>query len=152
MSGSIATTTPPGALAVQFGASADEAGPPPPAGRAKGPAPFSLRLSAAERARLDEMAGGQALGAYVRARLFGEGVRPRRSLRRPGLDHQKLALVLAELGNSRLAANMNQIAKGLNMGSLQASPGLALDLEQACRDIRRMRDLLIAALGLREGG
>ena len=78
--------------------------------------PFSLRLTEEERDRLNSQTGNQPLGAYIRSRIFGKDVEVRRPVRRTRLDHQKLALLLAELGNSRLASNMNQLARSLVMG------------------------------------
>ena len=40
--------------------------------RAKRDAPFSLRLSADEKARLKSAAGNLPLGAYIKARLFAD--------------------------------------------------------------------------------
>ncbi len=45
-------------------------------GRAKPAAPFSLRLSAQERARLEADAGGLPLGEYIRRRVFADGASP----------------------------------------------------------------------------
>ena len=58
-------------------------------------------------------------------------------------------MVLAELGQSRLASNMNQIARAANMGVLDVSAELTQDLEEASRSIAEMREMLIAALGLK---
>lgn len=113
--------------------------------------PYSLRLTARERARVEEMAGSQPIGAYIRARLFGEDADARRKSRRPRVDDQKLAHVLAELGRSRLAQNMNQIAKAANTGTLEASPELTGELEDACKTVRILRETLMAAIGLKVG-
>ena len=115
--------------------------------------PFSLRLTVEERARLNEQAGSLPLGSYIRSRLFGQNTEKRRPVRRPSPDHQKLALVLSELGRSRLASNMNQLAKAANIGTLDFSDAVVKELEDACRAISQMRDMLVAALGLKpEGG
>jgi hypothetical protein len=114
--------------------------------------PFSLRLTLEERARLNDLAGCQPLGAYIRSRLFGKDTDKRRFVRRPALDHQKLALVLSELGRSRLASNMNQLAKAANIGTLDFSEGVVHELRDACRSIAHMREMLIAALGLKPEG
>ena len=115
--------------------------------------PFSLRLTLEERTRLNEQAGSQPIGAYIRSRIFGQNAKKRRAVRRPALDHQKLALVLSELGRSRLASNMNQLAKAANIGTLDFSEPVVNELREACRAIAQMREMLIAALGLKpEGG
>jgi hypothetical protein len=118
-------------------------------GRAKPAAPFSLRLSAQERARLEADAGGLPLGEYIRRRVFADGATPRRRTRRPIADHESLARVLAELGRARLASNLNQIAKSANSGSLPVTPELSAEINAACADVRAMRDDLITALGLK---
>ena len=120
----------------------------PPQG-GKPPPPFSLRLSAEERAELIRRAGSKPLGAYIRAQLLGNVTTPRRTRRQPGADQQTLAKLLAELGKSRLSSNLNQLAKAVNMGSLPVSPETEQSLVQACEDVRRMRHALLSALGLR---
>lgn len=53
--------------------------------RRKHPPPFSLRLTADERALLDKRAGGRSIGAYIRKVLFGDAASPRKvERRRPG--------------------------------------------------------------------
>lgn len=109
--------------------------------------PFSLRLTFEERARLEKMAGGSSLGAYIRKRLFGDDAAPRATRqRRPTLDRVELARALSALGNSRLASNMNQIAKAIHNGTLPLGPELEADLIQACVDIQTMRESLMRAL------
>ncbi len=114
--------------------------------------PFSLRLTTEERARLYEQAGSLPLGAYIRTRLFGQNTEKRRPVRKPSPDHQKLALVLSELGRSRLASNMNQLAKAANIGTLDFNDSVVDELQQACQAISQMRDMLITALGLKPEG
>jgi hypothetical protein len=111
--------------------------------------PFSLRLTIEERAKLNEEAGTQPLGTYIRSRLFGQNIQKRRVARRPALDHQKLALVLSELGHSRLASNMNQLAKAANIGTLDFDDAVIRELQEACRSISHRGEVLIAALGLK---
>ncbi|GJL72913.1 MAG: hypothetical protein NMNS01_21120 [Nitrosomonas sp.] len=110
--------------------------------------PFSLRLTAEERKRLNEMAGNQPLGSYIRDRLFGEKAEKRRKVKKPKPDTALLAYVLSELGQSRLASNINQLAKAANMGTLDVTPEIEQEIEQACREIQAMRALLITALGV----
>jgi hypothetical protein len=109
--------------------------------------PFSLRLTVGERAKLELMANGMSLGAYIRKRLFGDDAEPRKSRqRRPTVDRIALARALSILGNSRLASNLNQIAKGINNGTLPMGPDLEAELVSACADIQTMRDELMRAL------
>lgn len=116
------------------------------------PAPLSLRLSPEERARLERDAAGRSLGAYIRARLFGEQAAPAARSRGkfPVKDHQALAKVLAQLGQSRLANNLNQLAKAVHLGALPAGPETEEDLRRAAYDIACMKMLLMRALGTGE--
>lgn len=40
-----------------------------------------------------------------------------------------LALLLSELGQSRLASNINQLAKAANMGTLDITPEIEREIE-----------------------
>lgn len=110
----------------------------------KAAAPFSLRLTAEERVLLSELAGNRPLGAYIRSRLLGEHAQKRRKIRRPSIDHKTLALILSELGRSRLSSNMNQLAKAANIGVIDTSDSVIADLQDACRSIADMREMLIS--------
>lgn len=111
--------------------------------------PFSLRLSADERAELLRRAGSMPLGAYIRSRLLGGTESPRRARRQPVKDDQALAKLLGELGRAKLANNLNQLAKAAHTGSLPVTADTEQAIAEACREVRWMRDTLIAALGLR---
>ena len=63
--------------------------------------PFSIRLTHAERERLDNLAGHQPLGTYIRSVLLGDHVKKRRILRRPAANDQHVASALSVLGQSR---------------------------------------------------
>lgn len=115
--------------------------------------PFSIRLTASERDELERRAGGQPLGTYIRKRLLDGRAEKRRPQRRPKPDDQQIALVLAELGRSRLSSNLNQLAKAAHTGTLGTSAEVERELLSACAAVATMRDTLIFALGLRpEGG
>lgn len=112
-------------------------------------APFSIRLSEDERARLAMEAAGAPLGAYIKAKALGAP--PLRS-RRTGLrveDRVALAKGLALLGRSRLANNLNQLAYAVNIGSLPVTPETEEELFAAARDVRALRRLFLTALGLK---
>jgi hypothetical protein len=110
--------------------------------------PFSLRLTVEERKRLDELAGNQPLGSYIRNRLLGEQTEKRRKVKKPTPDTALLALVLGEFGRSRLASNINQLAKAANIGTLDVTPETEREIVQACAEIQAIRTLLITALGV----
>lgn len=119
----------------------------------KYPPPFSLRLTFEERAKLEKNAAGMALGAYIRERLLGEDAVPRRTRGRfPVKDQEALGRVLAALGQSRLSANVNQLARAVNSGSLPVTPETEAALQEACADIAAIRHDLMRALGSRDGG
>lgn len=114
------------------------------------PTPFSLRLTFEERAALEQSAGNRPLGAYIRSKLFGgtEAPRKRRSrTRKPLKDEKALGELLGKLGESRLASNVNQLAKAANSGSLPVTTDTEKALQTACDDVRTMRILLMQALG-----
>jgi hypothetical protein len=113
----------------------------------KRPAPFSLRLTDEERARLVLEANGAPLGGYIKAKLL-TGKPPR--VRRSGAsveDKKALARLLALLGQSRLASNLNQLAHAAHIGALPVSPDLEAELKAAVGEVRELRRLLLVALG-----
>ena len=122
--------------------------------RRKRPAPFSLRLTQEERARLEQDAGETPLATYIKFRLFNglpelSTYRLRRPGGRPATDTQLIAKLLAALGEARLANNLNQLAKHANMGTLDVSPDTEKELLAACAEVHAMRRDLVAALGLK---
>ncbi|MEO1016417.1 MAG: hypothetical protein AAFY56_01810 [Pseudomonadota bacterium] len=117
--------------------------------KASAAAPFSIRFTREERERMQAEAGQQPLGAYIRSRLLGETADKRRVSRRPRIDQEVTARLLAELGKSRLASNMNQLAKAANTGTLDLGPEVARDIRSACAAITDMRVALISALGVK---
>ena len=81
-------------------------------------APFCLRLSIEERARLEREAVGLPMGEYIRQRVFDESTPKRRTRNKhPVKDHQILSQLLGELGRSRIPNNLNQLAKAANNGT-----------------------------------
>lgn len=85
----------------------------PPSSPPSSYAPFSLRLSPEERARLEREAAGLSLGAYIRSRLFGaDAASPPKSRGKfPVKDHKALAQAIGLLGQARIASNLNQLAR-----------------------------------------
>jgi len=128
-----------------------------PRPRRKRAAPFSLRLSTEERARLEYDAGETPLATYIKFRLFNgipdlASYRPRSPGGRQATDTAIIAKLLAALGEARLANNLNQLAKAANMGTLDVSKDTEKELLAACAEIHAMRRDLIAALGLKAQG
>lgn len=122
---------------------------PPPQPKRKRQAPFAIRLTKDERARLEREAAGAPLGTYIKAKALGA---PPLRLRRNGLavaDRQALAKALALLGQSRLSSNLNQLARLANIGALPMTAETEAELAAALADVRTVRRLLVAALGLK---
>lgn len=110
--------------------------------------PLSVRFTAAEKARLKELAGSMPIGQYIRAQSLQGNTVPRAARRSPVKDAEPLAQLLGLLGQSRLGSNLNQIAKAANQGSLPVTQEVEDDLRHACADVFEMRVLLLRALGL----
>ncbi len=76
------------------------------------PSPVTLRLTAEERAKLEELAAGMTLSAYIRGCLFAKETKRRK--RRPKntvTDKRAAAEALALLGQSRIASNCGSACK-----------------------------------------
>lgn len=113
------------------------------------PAPFSIRLNEEERDKLHNLAGGLPLGRYIKDAIFNQGARPAAS-RKPSIVDQKLfAQLLGVIGQSRIASNINQLARAANSGSLPVNQEVVEGLNEAVEAIRWMRDTLIKAIGLK---
>lgn len=109
---------------------------------------FGIRLSEDERAELQRRAGEMAVGAYIKVVLFADGQKHRRrGARSPVKDHAALAKVLASLGSSGLADNLERLAKASETGVLQWDDDAPAAVQKACEDILTMRWLLMKALG-----
>jgi hypothetical protein len=111
--------------------------------------PLSIRFNEAEKAALQERAGGLPLGTYIKAAVLGDDAKAVRGQRTPVKDADLLCRVLALLGQSRLANNLNQLAKAANQGSLPVTPETEDDIRRACAAVFEMRLLLLQALGKR---
>lgn len=119
--------------------------------KAKAPPPFSLRLTADERRRLEDEAKGTPLGPYIKAKALGNPPPKIRGSRLKVEDRTALAKALAQLGASRIASNLNQLAHLGNVGALPFTPEIEAELAEVLADIREIRALLIEALGLNAG-
>lgn len=114
------------------------------------PTPFSLRLTDKERRKLEAQAGAMPLASYIKSVVLTDDAPRYRKRRKPPVAEQRLlAEILARLGQSRTANNLNQIAKHLNQGTLVIDEELERDLHQAVVDVAWMRATLIDALGIK---
>lgn len=113
------------------------------------PPPFSIRLNRQEREELQNLAAGLPLGRFIKDAIFNKGMRPART-RKPSIIDQKLfAQLLGAIGKSRIANNINQLAKAANSGSLPVNKEITDSLNDAVDAIKWMRETLIKALGLK---
>jgi hypothetical protein len=112
------------------------------------PSPLSIRLSREERICLEREAGGVPLGTFIKSKLFGETATQVRR-HRPVGDQPTIALLLARLGASELAAHMRELADAARSGSLACDDEVAALLRTACADIESIRSMLVTALGLK---
>lgn len=112
-----------------------------------------MRLTPEERARLVEEAAGAPLSTYIKAKALNTPLPIR--IRRTGVsvqDREALAKVLALLGGSRLASNLNQLAHLAHIGALPVDPEMEAELADAVSIIREIRRLLLIALGMKGDG
>ena len=115
--------------------------------------PFSIRLTDAEKRLLLERAGRVPLGTYIRDLILKGDVQVKRARRvNPVKEHEDLARILAALGQSQIANNLNQIAKAVHIGALPVTPETDAGIMGACAAVSAMRVELMRALGLVEGG
>lgn len=113
------------------------------------PTPFSLRLTAAERAILEHKAGTMPLGAYIRMCLFDKPT-PRIKQRRIAQDQKQLAQLMAFISATRIPGNLNQIAKAINSGTIIISEDIERDIKQACEGIEFIKAAITKALGFQD--
>ena len=112
------------------------------------PPPYSIRFTFEERRQLKEHAGGRPVSAYIREQSL-KHPSPRRSYRQLSENHAVLGELLEELGKTRLSNNLNQLAKACNSGLLSVTDETEQNINQACEDVKLMRECLIQALGLK---
>ncbi|MEM8974958.1 MAG: hypothetical protein AAGD43_23100 [Pseudomonadota bacterium] len=111
--------------------------------------PVSLRLTQDERVKLEELADGMTLSAYIRACVFAKEERRRK--RRPKSvveDKKAIAEALALLGQSRIASNLNQLAYHANIGVLVEGDETVAQITEANDHLNAIRVLLLQALGV----
>ena len=115
----------------------------------KPPPPYSIRFTEKEREILHREAKSRSWAEYIRERVFANHITLRQRGRKDKVNSTAIGKALGALGGSRLASNMNQIAKAVNIGALPVTNELEDDLKEACEDIKLMREALISALGIK---
>jgi len=112
-----------------------------------------MRFTNEERKALETAAAGRPLAAYIRWLIFKEEMPDMPNRRTRGesasTDHKQLAKLLGALGKSRIANNINQLARAANSGSLPVNEDVLKSLFEAVRAIAWMREKLIKGLGIK---
>ena len=104
-----------------------------------------------ERGRLEELAAGMTLSAYVRACVFAEDTKLRKKRPSDKVEEKKAAAeALALLGQSRIASNLNQLAYHANIGALIVGEDEKAQIAEANAHLATIRALLMEALGKRQ--
>ena len=105
-------------------------------------ASLTIRLSPEERAQIaaDAARAGLSLGGYVRVRLCA-APSPIRAVRRPPVNAEILARVLAQLG--RVGGNLHQLVRHLNFGDYDA----LTDAPVVLAELRQVSATIMGALG-----
>ena len=102
--------------------------------------PVTLRLTADERKRLETLADGMTMSAFIRACVF------KRTAPIHMMDKAAVAQVLALLGQSRIANNLNQLAYQANIGALAMDERERTQIEETYKYVRELRTLLLKTL------
>ena len=111
--------------------------------------PTSIRFTFEEKARLDADAAGMSHSNYIKWRLFDPASPPPRTRgKQPIKDHAALAAAMALLGQSRIANNLNQLARLANSGSLSLTPDTEAAIIGAATDVADIRRAFFQALNL----
>lgn len=109
--------------------------------------PLTLRLTPEERVRLEALAAGMTLSAYVRACVFADDVKLRKTRPKDIIEDKKAATeALALLGQSRIASNLNQLAYHANIGALIVGETEKIQIVEANAHLAAIRALLMQAL------
>lgn len=117
--------------------------------------PFSIRFTDSELERVKNMAQrlDMSTASFIRHKIFdssatGDFTSVKGS--QVKLDKKALAELLAMLGASRIANNLNQIAKSVNMGTLTVSDeNIEAQLWESYESIAFIKNKLMEDLGFR---
>ena len=117
---------------------------------AKKPTPLSIRLTEAERETLLERAGTKTLSAFVKGVLFDAAPASPRYSAINQANRALLAHLLATLGASRIAPNLDRLAHEADHSGFGEDAETRRRVAEACDDVRLMHNALMRGLGLKE--
>jgi len=115
--------------------------------RPASPPIYSIRFSWPQRAELDRLTQGQSWAAYIKGVVFSGKLAHR--AKKGSYDYKTLAKLLAALGKSRIASNINQLARAANSGSLPVNEDVVKALMEATRAIEWMKRTLIKGMRIK---
>lgn len=110
--------------------------------------PFSLRLSADERARMECLAKGMPLGTYIKACALDPKIAAKVHAEPPESRRALLAQLIARLGS--VADTLKLIRAALERGALDFEPETEGALHTACADLSAIKAMVMRALGVTE--
>jgi len=105
--------------------------------------PFCIRLTNEEKAILLQKAANEHLSTWARGELLGAKARKRHTSRKPKVDDKSLALIMALLGDQRIASNLNQLARHANLGTLDFDDHVLEQIQEACAAMIAVRNYLL---------
>lgn len=114
--------------------------------------PYSIRFTQKEHQRLAFMAAELSIKRteFIRACVFREEVeRAFELLIKRREERKEMAQVLAAIGASRVASNLNQLAYASNTGCLEFTPDVITQINEAYDTVMRMNRMLITYQGLK---
>jgi len=114
-------------------------------------APLSIRLSANERAWLEERAGGMPMSTYVKSRLFAanDNAPPLTRGRATIENHKELARIHGKFSRFDVFLSIKGLLKAIEKGRIRLKPQTEDALVAACEDIEDIRRCIMKALGTR---
>lgn len=108
--------------------------------------PFSVRFTPEERGQVEAQAGNMPLGSYIKTVLLTQDAPRYLKRRKPRVKNQELlAQVLACLGSTRLASNLNHLVKATHIGTFYFDADAKIAIFRAANDVAMMRQLLMQA-------
>ncbi len=116
---------------------------------AKHPPPYTIRFTWEQREELNRLTEGEPWAPFIKQVVFSKEFLPPTPKVTPIQDKKLLARLLGTIGKSRIAANINQLAKAANSGSLPVSEDVSKSIMEACQAIFWIRDTLINAMGMK---
>lgn len=115
--------------------------------------PYSFRLTPQQRAFIKEQSQAAKMteSDWIRYLLFSDvkliEAKQKAAVKR--VSDRDLSQVISLLGQSRIPNNLNQIAKGINMGTIIVTPDTERHIDETYRMVLWIRQTLIQQLGLK---